>query len=134
MPCHYTVVSELQLVVTTCWGRVTFAEAKAHQDQLKSDPAFRPEFSQLFELDRVTDFALSLEEAKLLASGSNFFSASSRRAWVSSDPVIFGMGRLMEAYSEMAGSQAQTSVFSDRTEALKWLGLNVRPQAWPAIG
>lgn len=134
MPCRLTIIAELGLVVTTCYGRITYAEAKAVQDQLKQDPGFHPGFNQLFEMDGITDFGLSIEEAKLLASASTFFAATARRAWVSADPVVFGMGRLMEAYSEMSGSKAQTSVFSDRREALKWLGLDAVPQTWHQAG
>ena len=46
MPCRYVIDIEQRLVISTGWDRVTFAEAKAHQDQLVRDPVFNPEFNE----------------------------------------------------------------------------------------
>ena len=124
VPVRYVLDMERQLVVTTASGRVTFAEAKAHQDQLKSDPDFRPEFDQLLDATAVSELDISNEEAQSLGRTSPFFSASSRRAWVAPNPFLFGMGRLMGTYREIAGGQEQFRVFYDRDEALKWLGMD----------
>lgn len=49
MPCRYVIDIEQRLVISTGWDRVTFAEIKAHQDQLVSDPDFNPEFNQFVD-------------------------------------------------------------------------------------
>ena len=125
MPVGYVLDKERRLVVTTASGRVTFAEAKAHQDQLRSDPDFQAEFNQLLDATAVTNLDISTEEAKSLGRNSPFFSASSRRAWVAPNPFLFGMGRLMATYREIAGGEEQFQMFYDRDEALKWLGQTV---------
>lgn len=83
----------------------------------------------MIDATAVTPLEPSIEEAKILASGSAFFSPSSRRAWVATSPFVFGMARLIDAYHEMAGGREQLCAFYDRDEALKWLGLDEDPRA-----
>ena len=124
MPCPYVIVKERRLVITTAEGRLTFAEAKAHQERLKNDPDFNPEFNQLLDTTAVTTLDISTEEAKIVAHGSLFFAPSSQRAWVAPTPHIFGMARFIQAHREMAGAQDHFHVFYERDAALKWLGLS----------
>jgi len=120
MPWKYVIDRPRRLIVRTGWDRLTFSEARTHNEQMESDPDFDPDFKQLIDLTAVTAFEVSTTEAKTLASGASF-SARSRRALVASSPEVFGMGRLMETYHEMAGGRAETRIFYDRDEALKWL-------------
>jgi hypothetical protein len=71
----------------------------------------------------ITVLHITTEEAKLLARNSPPFSPSSRRAWVAPSPFLFGMGRLIATYREIAGGEEQFRVFYNRSEALKWMGL-----------
>jgi hypothetical protein len=119
---------ERRIVITTAWDRVTFAEGKAHQDKLKSDPDFSPEFNQPLDATKVTALEITPEEARRIAQGSLFFSPSSRRAWVAPTPFIVGMARMVQIHREIAGAKEQFRVFYDRNEALKWLGLDTLPQ------
>ena len=93
-------------------GRITFAEVIAHQDELLSEPDFSPDFNQFLDATKVTNLELSREEAKTIARRP-LFSSASRRAWVSADPAIHGLGRLMAAYNEMSSGTSQISVFHD---------------------
>ena len=122
MPWTYVIDRHRRLIVSTGSGRLTFDEASTHNEHMESDPDFDPDFKQLIDLTRVTAFEVSTVEAKKLASRASF-SAKSRRALVASSPEVFGMGRLMEIYHEMAGGRAETGIFYDRDEALKWLGI-----------
>jgi hypothetical protein len=120
MPCQYVIDADQRLVITTGWGRLTFYEAKAHQAQLLSDAAFNPEYDQLLDLTAVSGLDMTADQAETLASRV-VFSARSRRALVATDPVVFGMGRLMEAHHELATRREQTRVFRDREAALDWI-------------
>jgi len=122
MPWTYVIDRHRRLIVSTGSGRLTFAEAKTHDEQLENDPDFDPDFNQIIDFTALTAFEVSTVEAKRLASRANF-SAKSRRALVASSPEVFGMGRLMETYHAMAGGRAETCIFYDRDEALKWLGI-----------
>jgi hypothetical protein len=126
MPCHYVIDKELRLVVTTASGRLTFAEAKAHQDQLANDADFRDDFSQLLDATAVTTVELSTQEIQML-SRRRLFSAASRRAMVATNPAVFGVGRMLQTYLDLAKAQEQVAVFYDLASARKWLGLESNP-------
>lgn len=113
-------------MLSTGWGDLTFAEMKAHQDEVKSDADFVPQFDQLIDMTGVTRLEASLEEFKTIARGSLFFSHTSRRALVAKLPLIIGMGPMLGTYREVIGAgQDQLHVFYDRNEALMWLGLDI---------
>ena len=124
MPAEYIIDKKRRVVISTAWGRVTFAEARAHQKRLKNDPDFRPEFNQFLDATGVTALDISSEEAPTLGRNSPHFSSASRRAWVAANPFLFGIGRMIAVYREIAGGTEQLRVFNDREEALKWLGLD----------
>ena len=128
MPFSYVVHPEKRLVVSTASGRVSFEEIKTHQDRLLSDHNFNPDFDQLIDATRATDLDLSIAEAQFVAS-RKLFSAKSKRAWVSPQPSIYGMGRLITAYHEMSPAPSQVHMFYDLASALKWLGLESFPEA-----
>jgi len=127
MPCRYRIDAERRLVITTAWGRMTFAEMQAHQDQLAADPHFNPEFNQLVDATAITEANISVDEAKMLAS-RRLFSPTSRRAFLGSGLSILAAGRLMQAFAHIAKGREQISVFHERNAALKWLGLGSLPQ------
>ena len=128
MPCRYFIDKERRLVVSTGWDRVTFAEMRAHEDQLMRDPDFNPEFNQVIDGRKCTALDISIDEAKTLA-GRRIFSPLSRNAWVATDPTIYGMGRLIATYHEMGKMPSQVCVFYDLASALKWLGLEALPDS-----
>ena len=51
MPCSYVIDTGKRLVITTACGCVTFAEIRAHQDKLLSDPEFNPELQPTYRCD-----------------------------------------------------------------------------------
>lgn len=126
MPLRYFIDKERRLVTTTAWGDVGFEETKAHQDRLVNDPEFDPEFNQLIDASGITALHMSIQEARIVAS-QPIFSATSRRAVVATDPFIFGMARLMEAYHSIARLQSPVNVFYDLEKAYEWLGLKDDP-------
>jgi hypothetical protein len=127
MPIRYVIDKKRRLVISFGWDRLTFAEIRSHQDQLTSDPNFNPNFNQLIDTTGIAALEISTEEAQILAS-RQLFSPSARRAFVATNPTIFGMGRLMETYHEIAKVQEQVCVFYDIFAALNWLGLEDDPR------
>jgi hypothetical protein len=127
MPCRYVIDREKRLVISTAWGRVTFAEVMSHQDQLKADSVFDPDFNQLVDATAVTGVDASVEEVKKAASRRIFCSAA-LRAFVATNPEVFGVGRLLGAHLGMGRAPQQVSVFYDMPSALKWLGLDKDPR------
>lgn len=126
MPCRYAIDVGIGLVISTGWGRVTFDEMKAHQDQLSSDPDFDPRFNQLLDATAVTELKATPDELKIIV-GRRFFSPTSRRAFLASSLPVLGMARLMELYSKIESGREQVCVFHNRESAMKWLGMEVPP-------
>lgn len=121
MPCSYVIDTGKRLVITTACGCVTFAEIRAHQDKLLSDPEFNPEFNQLIDATAVTELDTSVDEIRIVVN-RKLFSATSRRGLVASQPAIFGIGRMMATYLELSPVASEAGVFRDLASALRWLG------------
>jgi hypothetical protein len=122
LPYGYSIHKDKRLVVSTGSGVVTFAELKAHTDQLTNDPDFNPEFHQLVDATAMTGMEVSPDEARRLAQ-VNVFSPASRRALVAPSPSVFGMMRLWGTHHELTKTPSQVAVFYDISSALAWLGL-----------
>lgn len=121
MPCRYAIDKKRRLVISKGWDRLTYAEMKAHQDQLLVDSDFDPEFNQLLDATAVTSLELSTEEMQMLAK-RRVFSPKSRRAWVASEPAVYGMGRLAAVHHDSANAPTEFVAFYDIPSALDWLG------------
>jgi len=117
MPFGYVVYKDLRLVVSTGLNRVSWTEIKACQNQTKTDPNFNPEFDQIVDLRATTSLEMTGEQARVLARRM-IFSFSSKRAFVSSHPAIFGIGRMCVAYTELSDNPSQIQVFYDLSLAL----------------
>jgi len=127
MPCSYVIDKEKRLVISSAWGRVTFVEVVNHQDQLRADPAFDPNFNQLVDATQATGVDASVDEVKRAAS-RRIFSSTARRAFVAPNPEVFGVGRLLGAHLGMGREPQQVNIFYDMPSALKWLGLERDPR------
>lgn len=120
MPITYTIYLPSRIVVTTASEVLTFAEARSHGDRLLSDPDFSDQFDQLVDLREVTDFRITNQQARELAS-RRVFSPTSRRAAIAPSDLAFGITRMMESYHESSGHPSKTCVFRELCAALNWL-------------
>ena len=120
MPCTYTIDKAKRLVLTTGWEVLTFEEAMAHQDQLRTDPDFSPDYSQLIDLTKVLRLPMDSEQVQRLASRT-VFGNHSFRAFVGSSPAVYGMLRMAQAFRDLAGGKEGVAVFYDLPSALRWL-------------
>jgi hypothetical protein len=116
---RYSIDKHRRLIVTTAEGCVMFDDVRGHQDRLLVDPDFDASFDQLIDTTPVTEFDISADEARILAS-RRIVSPESRRAFVATKPHIFGLGRMMEIYHENLG-YAHAHVFYSMDEAWRWL-------------
>jgi hypothetical protein len=126
MPARYEIDKERRLVISTGWGRLSFGDAQAHQEQLLNDPDFDPEFNQLIDWTAVTAVDIPAQEVGIFA-GRTVFSRRSRRAFVAPGPANFGIARAFKTYHEMSHAPSQVGVFRDLASALQWLGVNPPP-------
>jgi hypothetical protein len=114
---RYSIDKCRRLIVTIAEGSVSFDDIRSHQDRLLDDVDFDDSFDQLINTTGATKFDLSAHEARILAE-RRIFSPESRRAFLATQPHIFGLGRMMQVYHERLGS---VHVFSSLEEAVKWL-------------
>jgi hypothetical protein len=128
MPCTYIIDKQKRLVISSAWDRITCTEVMNHQDQLRTDAAFDPNFDQLVDATAVTGVDASVDEVKKAAS-RRIFSSTARRAFVATNPDVFGVGRLFGTHLGMGRVPQQVGVFYDIPSALKWLGLDRDPRS-----
>lgn len=126
MPCRYVIDKERKLVVSTAWGHVTADEMMVHDDRLRSDPDFSPEFNQLADGTGVESVEGTRDEMRR-AAGRSPFSLGSRRAFVAVSTFVYGMERMITTYIEMSKTPSLLGVFHDLPSALEWLGLKNMP-------
>src|SRR5258708_25504158 len=119
MPATYEIDKQRQLVITTGLGKLTLADALAHQQELLKDPDFDPSFSQIMDLTQITEFALEANDIRRLAQ-TTIFSRESRRAIIASSDLVYGFGRIFEILREIVGENG-IRVFRDLDEAIDWI-------------
>ncbi|HTT68911.1 MAG TPA: hypothetical protein VMF70_12870 [Gemmatimonadales bacterium] len=117
MPADYRIDRAARVVYSRAWGVLTDQDLVDNRVALFTDPAFAPEFNQLYDLSAVTEIRVT-SPALLQLSLSSRFAPSSRRAVVVSSDVAFGMARM---YAILTGHEETVQVFRDRASAVGWL-------------
>ena len=123
MPITYRIDPHTKMVHTSLQGRFTLEDALAHSHNLKTDPLFRPEYSELIDLSGFTGTDLNLEAMKAFAHGlqGEVFSHHARRAVLAPSDSAFD---LSSRYQGMKPSTENFQVFRSRDEASQWLGIS----------
>jgi hypothetical protein len=119
MPVRFTVDPIHSLVLTVIEGPVTPGEMFAYHAALRKAPSFSPSFDCLTEYDAGSSFVGSPADIQRLVEGMPF-DAGTRRAYVASVDLHFGLSRMAQVYAERKGVEVR--VFRDRAAALVWLG------------
>ena len=121
MPLSYEIDQEHRLVITTASDIVSAHEALELQHEIRSDTRLTPDFLDLVDLTRLTSVDVDINVMNELAARRSF--AQSRRAFVvGSNKLAFGMARMFIALRRVTGDE-QMQIFTDRKEALQWLGV-----------
>src|SRR5260221_10051527 len=121
MPITYRIDPKAKLVRTQVEGLMSLEDALAHSYNLKTDPLFRPEFSELIDLTGFTGTDLHLEAMKAFARGlqGEVFSHHARRAVVAPADSAF---ELSSQYRGLRSDSENFQVFHSMGEAMHWLG------------
>jgi hypothetical protein len=121
MPADFYIDVPRRMVFSHGSGVLRLADFRDHMERLLQHPDFRPEFNQLLDFRRVEDVTITAEEIILLAA-RNVFSPKSRRAFVVTSDLHFGLVRMFGSYRENAGEKG-IKLFREMKEALAWLSL-----------
>ena len=119
MPVTFEIDVSRAFVTTTVTGTVTVADMLTYQATLVAHPQFSPDFDSLSDFTASDPFTASPDDIRRLAENLPF-RPGTRRAYVASSDLHFGLSRMAQAYSAASGLEAQ--VFRDRAAALAWLG------------
>lgn len=121
MPLRVEVNKSRHLIIKTAVGDVSFTDVQQSCEQMFSDPDFDPSFDMLWDARLATSIDLSSNQVIHFAQNP-MLHQDSRVAFVASESHVFGVLRMFEIYYSMIASPAQTHVFRNVNEALKWLG------------
>lgn len=122
MPITYRIDPKAKLVHTQVQGLMSLEDALSHSYNLKTDPLFRPEYSELIDLTGFTGTDLHLEAMKAFARGlqGEVFSHHARRAVVAPGDSAF---ELSSQYRGLRPHSENFQVFHSLDEAMHWLGV-----------
>lgn len=127
MPADFFIDVPLATVFSKAMGQFGLSEAQDHMDRLLRHPDFRPEFRQLSDFREITKVTLTHPEISQLAA-RRIFSNTSKRAFVVSNNVQFGLSRMFGTLRAFEG-ETGIHVFRDMDKALAWLSLSAAPAA-----
>ena len=123
MPIEYKIDAEHCVVFSRSFGQITDQEFLQHQTALKSDPDFQPSFDHLLDY-RIFVGNISADTVRRLAK-DNPFGPGSRRAFVVSRELDFGMSRRFQQLSDESGHVGE--IYWDIETGLEWLGVEESP-------
>jgi len=121
MPCEFLIDTDRRLVVSRGTGTFRYADFVQHMKSLSADPRFKPEFDHVVDSRKFEQFDVTGAQIQEMGSQS-IFAASSKRAFVVSCELHFGLGRMFATHREARLGQT-TTVFRELPDAIKWLGL-----------
>jgi hypothetical protein len=121
MPSDYVIDTEHRLVRSRLWGVATDADLFNHQRKLARDPQFNSDFSQLVDAREVTSTKGLTGRGIENVARRHLYGPHSRRAIVVARPDTFGVARMFESYSEIAGAKEAICLFWNLADALAWL-------------
>ena len=121
MPCEFLIDTERRLVISRGTGTFRYADFLEHMEKLGPDPRFRPQFDHVVDCRKFELVDLAFKQVEEMGRQS-IFAATSRRAFIVSSDLHFGLGRMFAVFREMQCGQV-SMVFRDMREGAAWLGL-----------
>ena len=120
MPVSYLIDRNRGLVLSRLAGTVTEAEMHEHNRKLRTDPDFDPSFRQLVDCTGLTEILIRTPTITAV-SQNQFFTPGTRRAFIATSDVAFGLARMFALQAESSGQTIE--VFRERRVAEEWLGI-----------
>lgn len=126
MAVTYVIDSNAQLVLMTATGPTSTSDIADVQRRLREDPHFQPTFNQLFDFRNATPTDVHNRQVEALLESSPS-APSSRRAYVVSPGVSYGMARMAAAMAEY--QKRMVRVFLSMDAARAWVMTGEEPSA-----
>ena len=119
MKHDYSIDENRRFVHVQMSGPITFAQVRQLVGELAADPRVLPGFGELIDLRDATTDSISGDDVRQLAMGT--LDASTRRAFVTSDILTYGLARMFEIYRQLHRKPDTIAVFRRLDEAEAWL-------------
>jgi len=128
MPIDFRIDHDRRVVIAQAKGALTSGDFFRYKNEAWTQPGV-PGYNELMDLTLVTEIVdPSVEEIKRLvqlAVSMDPPNTPSRFAIAAPKEIIFGLGRMYEAYRSLQpGSTKSVTVFRTLTEAMEFLGLD----------
>src|SRR5438552_2300911 len=120
MPVAYQIDINGHIVSTRGFGDVFDKELLQHNEDLKADPNFDPNFNHLLDFTEVTNNDVKSETIYEIARNI-IFNLISHRAIIIKPDLQYGLARMFQNMRELEDKNIR--IFLDINEAKKWLGL-----------
>lgn len=122
MPVAYRYDAETNLVDIDCFGRLTIVEIRRYFEDLEADESMGTGVVEIVDLTRVEDFSLDSSQARLMPDA--YRAANEKHdiratLLVCPSEVLYGMGRMIQAYFHVHLSGHVFELFRSREAALE---------------
>jgi hypothetical protein len=118
MPVHYLIDVDRHLVRTSITGILTVDDLLTHIAELRSDPAFNPQFSEIIDVSQVEDVPLGYEDLKRVVPMDPFSTSAKRAFVIPTKNVAFGVARM---YQLLQNEDPRIKIFQTEEDATRWL-------------
>ena len=123
MPASYHISPLISCIIVRLEDRVSDDDLLEGQRRMFSDPLFKGHYSRLVDATEVTEFAVSAETVRAVATAA-VEQGLRRAALVSNDTDL--VYALMRMYEEQASPPAEVAVYYNMQEALQWLAKSIK--------
>jgi hypothetical protein len=118
VPASYHISSIIACIIVRLEGSINDHDLIEEQRRMFSDPLFKGHYSRLIDGTEITQFAVSAETVRALATAA-VERGLRKAALVSNDTDLVHL--LMRMYQEQASPLAEAAVYCNMQEALQWL-------------
>ncbi len=119
MPIEYHLDRDRGILYCTVVGRITGQDILGFDRKMRSDAEMRPEFHQIADFRRVTEFEVKSDALTSLSWTKPYFSAQSKRAVIGRGPLARGMTRM---FATQRGEEAgEIRNFDTLEEGEAWI-------------
>ncbi len=121
MAISYLIDRDNRVVFTRISDMLDWPTLRRYLKTLGEDPQFDPRFRALVDMTEMTGTSVEAAEVRLAAHDQPYHK-DSRRAFVVTNDLVYGMLRMYAVYSESL--LFEVSIFRDLQSALDWLPLD----------
>jgi hypothetical protein len=122
VPASYHISPLIACIIVRLEGSVTDDDLLEGQQRMFSDPLFRGHYSRLVDGTEVTEFAVSAETVRAVATAA-VERGLRKAALISNDTdLVYALMRMYEAY---ASPPAEVAVYDNMQDGLQWLAKSI---------